>query len=310
MQLSRRRLIITAAAAGTAGALGVFISNGDEAPSHVWRGAALGGEARVSLYGTDKDTAVKALSDVAREIERLENIFSLHRDDSELSRLNSAGRLSGASSDLVEVLAAADVWRTKTSGAFNPLVQSIWQAAAKGFDASPEMLLSAQSNVMIGNEIVLPPGARATLNGIAQGHIADRITELLRNHGFDNVVIDAGELRIPGQHRRAVGIPALKSAISVAEVAIATSEPKALVFDVKTFRHHLIDPKSGQSPRYWESISVLAPTAMTADALSTALAVMPHEAVADLVPSLPDVAVIGADAKGRIRLFGSRKLLG
>lgn len=310
MQLSRRKFLVTAAAIGTAGGVGAFISNGDEAPSHVWRGAALGGEARIALYATDKDMAAKALFAVAGEIERLENIFSLHREESELSRLNSAGHLSAASSDLVEVLAAASVWRTKTGGAFNPLVQPMWQSAARGHDATPEMLRSAQGNINIADKIVLPEGTRATLNGIAQGHIADRITDLLRGYGFDNVVIDAGELRIPGRSRRAVGIPALKSAISVAEVAIATSEPKALVFDVKTFRHHLIDPKSGQSPRYWESISVLAPAAMTADALSTAFAVMPHEAVGDLVPSLPDVAVIGADARGRVRLFGSRKLLG
>ena len=310
MQLSRRRFLVTAAAAGTAASMGAFIYSGDETPSHVWRGSALGGEARVSLYGTDEDAAAKALSDVAGEIERLENIFSLHREGSELTRLNLAGRLSGASSDLVEVFRTADVWRTKTGGAFNPLVQSMWLAAANGRDATPEMLRSAEGVPAVADEITLPTGAQATLNGIAQGHIADRITDLLRNHGFDNVVIDAGELRIPGRDRRAVGIPALKSAISVAEVAIATSEPKALVFDVKTFRHHLIVPKSGQSPRYWESISVLAPTAITADALSTAFAVMPHEAVGDLVPLLPDVAVIGADAKGRVRLFGSRKLLG
>ena len=248
MQLSRRKFLVTAAAVGTAGGLGAFISNGDEAPSHVWRGAALGGEARIALYATDKDMAAKALSAVAGEIERLENIFSLHREESELSRLNSAGRLSGVSSDFVEVLEAAEVWRTKTGGAFNPLVQSMWQAAAKGQDATPQMLRSAQGDINVADEIVLPAGTHATLNGIAQGHIADRITELLRSHGFDNVVIDAGELRIPGSNRRAVGIPALKSAISVAEVAIATSEPKALVFDAKTFRHHLIDPGVRQEP--------------------------------------------------------------
>src|SRR5690606_21605079 len=103
---------------------------------------------------------------------------------------------------------------------------------------------------------------------------------------------------------------ALKSAISVSEVAIATSEPKALIFDPKTFRHHLIDPKTGESPRHWESISVLAPTAEAADALSTASAILPYETVGDLVATLADVAVIGADAKGRVRTFGSRKLLG
>ena len=169
------------------------------------------------------------------------------------------------------------------------------------------MLEAAQGEITFGDAIALPSQSLVTLNGIAQGRIADRVTEVLRAHGFDDVVIDAGELRIPGRERRAVGIPALQSAISVADVAIATSEPKALVFDPKTFRHHLIDPHTGKSPRYWESISVLAPTAETADALSTAFAILPHDAVGDLAATFDDIAVIGADAKGRVRTLGRRK---
>jgi thiamine biosynthesis lipoprotein len=148
------------------------------------------------------------------------------------------------------------------------------------------------------------------LNGIAQGRIADRVTDILIGHGFTDVVIDAGELRLPGTTRRAVGIPAAKAAVSVAGVAIATSEPKTLVFDTKTFRHHLIDPHTGESPRHWLSLSVFAPNAEAADALSTAFAVLPYEAVADLVAAIGDVAVIGADARDRIRRMGDLRLTG
>lgn len=310
MQLSRRKFLVYASAAGTSLGLGAIIANGDALPTYVWRGAALGGEARVALYGSDADAAANALADVTREIERLENIFSLYRDRSELSKLNGQRELEGASQDLIDVLRAAAMWREKTEGAFNPLVQPLWQAAAKGEPSSQQLLDAVQGDVSIADRIELPPGSLVTLNGIAQGRIADRVTELLGGYGFDNVVIDAGELRIPGKERRAVGIPALKSAISVSEVAIATSEPKALVFDQKTFRHHLIDPRTGQSPRHWESISVLAPTAEVADALSTAFAVLPHQAVGDLVATLDAVAVIGCDANGRVRTFGSRKLIG
>lgn len=272
MRISRRKFLVYGAAAGTACGLGALIANGDAKPASVWRGAALGGEARVALYGSDAETAANALGEVAHEIERLENVFSLYRDTSELSRLNAERRLAGASRDLVEVLRAASSWRDKTAGAFNSLVQDLWQAAAKGREVTQAMLEAAQGEITFGDAIALPSQSLVTLNGIAQGRIADRVTEVLRAHGFDDVVIDAGELRIPGRERRAVGIPALQSAISVADVAIATSEPKALVFDPKTFRHHLIDPHTGKSPRYWESISVLAPTAETADALSTASA--------------------------------------
>lgn len=310
MHVSRRRFLVSAAAAGAACGMSAIIANGDAKPTYEWRGSALGGEARVALYGADQESAMFALSAVSSEIERLESIFSLFRDKSELSQLNAQGYLPVASRDLIEVLRSASDLRKKTEGAFNPLVQPLWLAAAHGAHIEQPMLEAVHGEILLGNSIELPGQGKATLNGIAQGRIADRVTELLVSHGFANVVIDAGELRIPGRERRAVGIPALKAAISVSEVSIATSEPKSLVFDPKCFRHHLIDPRTGHSPRHWESVSVLAPTAEVADALSTAFAILPPDAVGDLVETFDDVAVIGSDAKGRVRTFGRRKLLG
>lgn len=311
MKITRRQFIVTAIAAAGVGGIGAIVSTGVPRPGFVWRGAALGGEARVSLYGADADAAGSALNSVANEIERLEKIFSLYREASELSRLNREKRLAMPSRDLVEVIHSALEWRGKTEGVFDPTVQPLWQAAANGRDVTAELLANSGTPISIESGLIsIAAGSALTLNGIAQGRIADRVTEVLLAHGFEDVVIDAGELRLPGNERRAVGIPAAKVAVSVAGVAIATSEPKSLVFDRSKWRHHLIDPRTGQSPRHWHSISVFAPTAQKADALSTAFAIMPHDAVADLARSIGDVAVIGSDHKGRIRRFGDLSLLG
>ncbi len=288
-----------------------MVATGDKKPGYVWRGSALGGEARVSLYGTEPETARKALEAIAQEIERLELLFSLHRKTSELSRLNQDQVLSGPSRDLRDLLHAAVDWRSKTGGAFDPTVQPLWEAAAAGKEPTRELIETAGSKIKFSDSsISIEAGSALTLNGIAQGRIADRVTEILVDHGFHDVVIDTGELRLPGRQPRAVGIPAAKAAVSVAEVAIATSEPKSLLFDAAGRRHHLIDPRTGESPRYWQSISVFAPDAQTADALSTAFAVLPFEAVADLSGSIGDVAVIGRDRKGRIRRLGDLTITG
>jgi thiamine biosynthesis lipoprotein len=311
MRITRRQVVFSVAAASVAAGAGLLIANGDAKPGFVWRGAALGGEARVALYGAQRDAAEAALAAAAAEIERLESIFSLYREASELSRLNRDGMIGGPSRDLVEVMRSALAWRGRTAGAFDPTVQPLWQAAATLAEPTPALLAHVGTPVEIApDRIALAPGARVTLNGIAQGRIADRVTEILVGHGFTDVVIEAGELRLPGRSRRAVGIPAAKVAVSVAEVAIATSEPKTQVFDAKSFRHHLIDPRTGASPRHWQSLSVFAPTAEMADALSTAFAVMPYDRVADLIPTLGDVAVIGADWRGRIRRLGNEALAG
>lgn len=305
MTLTRRTLLVTAVAAGASAGLGALIMNGDVRPASVWRGPALGGEARVSLYGADHASAQVALSAIAAELSRLEDIFSLHRAGSEISRLNRDCRLAQPSPDMVAVLRSAMTWRTRTAGAFDPTVQPLWQAAADGIAVSPALLAACGTVLEISHaEIAMPTGSAVTLNGIAQGYITDRMTDVLAAHGFDDVAIEAGELRLVGSNRRAVGIPSVKAAISVASVAIATSEPKFKVFNARTFRHHLIEPKTGLSPRHWESISVFAPTAEAADALSTAFAVLPHEAVGDLVSAIGTVAIIGADGRGRVRRFG------
>lgn len=305
MKLTRRKLIVTASAAGVVGGASWLVANGDPKPALMWRGAALGGEARIALYGPDAEQSRAALAAAAAEIERLEQIFSLYREGSELSRLNRNFRLDAPSRDLVDLLRSAVDWRRRTGGAFDPSVHRAWAEAATSRAPSPEAIACAGAAILVGTDgIEVPTGTTLTLNGIAQGRIADRVTEVLVAHGFADVVVDAGELRLPGKTRRPVGIPAAKVAVSVAEVAIATSEPKSLIFDPKSFRHHLIDPLTGESPRHWYSISVFAPTAETADALSTAFAVTPVDIVADMVATIGDVSIIGADWKGRIRRFG------
>ena len=44
------------------------------------------------------------------------------------------------------------------------------------------------------------PGMAVTLNGVAQGYITDRVADLLRVRGFDNVLVELGEIRALGRH--------------------------------------------------------------------------------------------------------------
>ncbi|MCB1402788.1 MAG: FAD:protein FMN transferase, partial [Rhodobacteraceae bacterium] len=132
------------------------------------------------------------------------------------------------------------------------------------------------------------------------GTIADRVTALLRARGFEAPLIDTGEMRLPGAARRRVVLPEAGLALRLAECAVATSAPGALRFGPG--RHHLFDPRDGRSPGLWRSVSVIAPEAETADALSTAFAVSEPERIGDLVPQ--GVGVVATDSAGRVRHFG------
>ena len=288
MILSRRRFLVFAAATTALGSL-------SRAETFEWRGDALGGEARVRLDGP-RDLVETALAEAAAEIDRLESLFSLHRPGSQLSRLNRDGGLDAPARDLVTALERAAAWKSRTEGAFDPAVQPLWLAAARGA-RSPH--LPAAAPFITPGRVTLPQGAALTLNGIAQGLIADRVAELLVRRGFASPVIDTGETRLPGPARRRVGL-SHSDPLLLADSAVSTSAPGSLRFP--SGGHHILDPRTGAAPEIWRAVTVIAPSAMDADALSTAFAVSTPERIGDVVPV--DTLVIATDPAGRTRRFG------
>mgnify|MGYP003340389264 FL=1 len=61
-----------------------------------WEGTTLGAEASITLVHTSREEAQKIIDLAVAEVGRLEAIFSLHKPDSELARLNAAGQIGRA----------------------------------------------------------------------------------------------------------------------------------------------------------------------------------------------------------------------
>jgi thiamine biosynthesis lipoprotein len=88
-----------------------------------------------------------------------------------------------------------------------------------------------------------------------------------------------------------------------ADMAIATSSGFATRFDAAGRHHHLFDPATGQSAHRCASVTVVAPRATAADAMATALAVLPLPAASRLLrQSKARALYVAAD--------GSRQWLG
>ena len=127
-----------------------------------------------------------------------------------------------------------------------------------------------------------------TLNGVAQGCITDRVADLLRLRGFDDVLVELGEDWAAGRHPDGtpwqVGIadPRNPSAVllelPLEGKALATSGGYGTWLDPGHRHHHLFDPASGRSASHHAGVSVVAARAIVADALSTALSVLPASA--------------------------------
>jgi thiamine biosynthesis lipoprotein len=307
MGLSRRRAL---AILGAAAAVPFLGSGGmaERPPIFAWRGRALGADARLLLAHPERAAVRRAVARCLDEIARLERIFSLHRPDSEIATLNRAGRLDRASHDLRFLLAEARRFGEESGGAFDVTVQPLWQLYAAHFAAHPgdsvgppaERIEAARARVdyraiaIDGTRVrLLRPAMALTLNGIAQGYISDRIADLLREAGYASVLVQLGETvaGAPRQDGRPwrIGIPdpfapeRVLEAFDAADVAVATSSSLATRFDAAGRHHHLFDPATGKSADRCASVTVLAPRATTADALSTALAILPPAARRDLL---------------------------
>ena len=97
--LTRRRFVSVLAAAAVA-PLASSRGLAERVETFDWEGIALGAHARLCLQHPDEDAAKSAIAACLEEVARLETIFSLHRSDSSLARLNACGRLDAAPADL------------------------------------------------------------------------------------------------------------------------------------------------------------------------------------------------------------------
>lgn len=294
MILNRRRfLTISAAALGSAAKAGAGYD------LH-WTGVALGARASIRLAHPQ---AAEIAAQVAGEIARLEGVFSLFKPDSALSRLNATGQLGAPPPELLECLTLADAVHRASDGRFDPTVQPLWAlwAARARQGGRPDMAELAalrgrgrwQDLRLDPAAISMPAGMGLTLNGIAQGYIADRVARLLTDQGLQDVLIDTGE------HRALGGVPGggdwpvnLRQGgqVGLRGRALASSAPLGTVFDPAGRLGHILDPRTGAPARsIWRAISISAPSAALADALSTAGCLTGNRAeLAGMLAAFPD----------------------
>lgn len=296
MTLTRRRfLTITAVAAA------IPLRAHAGGPQFVRTGQALGAQASIRLDHAD---ARAIATRVEAEIERLDAIFSLYRTDSMLVRLNREGRLDAPPFELIDCLATAGAVHGASGGAFDVTVQPLWALWAEAVTAGAEPTADAIASRPRGWEgvaydaqaVTLSPGMGLTMNGVAQGYIADRIAAMLTDEGLTDIFIDTGEMRALGGRPAGAGWDVeLESGpqLSLADRALATSSPLGTTFDQEGRLGHILDPRLGRPvPARWSSVSISAGSAALADALSTAACLMKTRAeVETLVAHFPGARI-------------------
>lgn len=257
-----------------------------------WRQRAMVGlGTTLSLRAAHKQPAQAdaALDAAVAAIARVEASMSLYRPHSELVRLNRTGYLNQPSHDLLTVLRTAQQVSKRSGGQFDISVQPLWtlydRAQREDRLPTPAEISAAQRcvgwrHVNISNDRInlCRPGMALTCNGIAQGYAADEAREALHRNGVAHALINVGEYASLGHNDRGqtwtLGIEnprdeqRLLAVLHADGRAVATSADNRSAFSADRLHHHIFNPATGASPSALSSVTVLAPSAMLADALT------------------------------------------
>ena len=280
---------------------------------HSWRGDVLGAKSELTLWHADAAFAQRTILKLRTEIERLERIFSLHRADSEISRLNAAGKLMKPSRELRAVVDESQRLGELSLGAFDISVQPLWRLYEAHFwsrtQVQPDIALRAREvahglvdfrQIDSGAEAIAfaRPGMAMTLNSLAQGTITDAVTDMLRNEGFESAVVDLGEFRTIGRHPDGhpwrLGLRGGRAGrtIELQDMALAVSGGYGTTFEESGRFHHIFDPRTGASANGVAEVAVIAPRATTADGLATAICASGEALAPRLLAGYPETRAV------------------
>ncbi|MCL1830952.1 MAG: FAD:protein FMN transferase [Oscillospiraceae bacterium] len=249
----------------------------------------------LTLYGKQATAAFTACE---TEIYRLEQLFSVTNMDSELSQINQSSEQTIAiSEDTAAVIKAAIEIYTETDGAFDitiaPVVEA-WGFYTKDYHRPSDAVLTELLKSVDGgrieltdSEIKLGRKQKIDLGAIAKGYLSDCIKSILDDYDIHSAVISLGGsvltlgmkpdktlwnvgLEDPLKQHLIVGV------LNIIDCSVVTSGSYERFYTEDGINyHHIFDPVTGY-PAVSDllSVTVIMPSATTADGYSTALFIM------------------------------------
>lgn len=273
-------------------------------------------ERRVEVMGTTLELAVRmrkredalAASEAAlAEIRHVEALLTTWRPGGELARIDEAppGRPVAVSRELLELLALDFDWIARTRGAFDPTVLPLvraWDLRGKGRIPTSEELAAARQatgarhfriDATAGQVTRLDPDAGIDEGAWGKGYALERAARTLKEAHAESAVLDLGgqvlavgfeggetPWRVPVAHPRARSRAVIELGLSNLSAATSGNSERAREAAGRKIGH-ILDPRTGEPAPDFGSVTVVAPSALVADILSTAFFVLgPEEGLA------------------------------
>jgi thiamine biosynthesis lipoprotein len=300
----------------------------------------MGNRFEISVVSTDADWANARLADAVAEISRIERLLTTFDETSQTNQINAnAGiRPVQVDTEIFALIGRAMRLSALTQGAFDITYGSI-DKRLWNFDTAMTSLpdpQTAQRLVRLINyrNVVLDEatstvflkerGMRIGFGGIGKGYAAEQAKLLLQSLGVASGIVNAsGDLTTWGTQpndqpwtigiadpdRREIGIRAF-SYLNISDMAVATSGNYEKFALINGRRYsHTIDPKTGYPVSGIKSVTIVAPNAELADALTTPVMVMGVEVGLYLINQMRHIACIIIDENDRLHTSDTIRLV-
>lgn len=257
----------------------------------------------LSAYG---DNAEKALDESEKEIKRIDAMLSTGDPESEISRLNKAGKLKVSDETFGLVKRAVEIGET-ADGVFDISIYPVmreWGFTDKNYKVPTDEALKAALDRVDASKIELDEetktvsfaedGMEIDLGGIAKGYTSDRVIDIMKDCGVEHALINlGGNVKVlsnkpDGSNWRVAIIDPENEeqyigGVEVADKAVITSGGYQRYFEEDGKRYfHIIDISDGYpADNGLISTTIVSEDGTLADALSTTLFIMGPDRAAD-----------------------------
>ena len=240
---------------------------------------------------SERESAVKA---AFAEMRRIYDKYNAHSSNSVISELNSSVSYKPDEETKKLFLYAVNI-SSLSHGAFDAsifaLEEKIWRPILSGKSSHlpsqqevREVLKSTgMRKIRIEDDTISKPrDVKLDFGAFVKGYAVDRAVEVLKNHNIRNALVNAGgDLYCYGKKKWRIAIKHPRSdirkktylgVITLSNTAAATSGDyeRFVILDGKRY-HHILNPATGFPASDSISVTIIAPTCMEADALSTAV---------------------------------------
>jgi thiamine biosynthesis lipoprotein len=301
------------------------LSSAQDAPFFRQSRILMGTSAEISVSRAAPKKAEDAMEAAFQKVERINLLMSHYRPDSEVSRIT---RFAGqkeirVSPETLEVIERALYFSRLSGGALDITIGSVFRLwnFRDGKIPDDRSLRENLNRVdyrkvrvdRAGSSVFLEyTGMELDLGAIAKGYAVDLACAVLLKKGMENFLVKlGGEIKAQGEKEPGapwiVGIqhPRLSSEflakLKVRKAAVSTSGDYEKFFLQGGERyHHILNPSTGMPAPECQSVTILAPASMDADALATTVFVLGPRKGFSLIEKLPGVHAVIGDRRGSV----------